>query len=201
MLLAFLFVKGLRGERMAVGVDDERDACHDEGDAKQLPHIDTVAGDHIDFPSLLHVLDALDEEAEAEDARQEVAEDEARVAASSVTHPVEIHTQGEDEEVSQRFVDLCRVAGGDRHTALSVASELRGAREDEAPRRVGRAAEDLAIHQVPHTNECRSQPRGDSQTVECPEDGLLRHTARVDPYGEDDPDGPPRGSPSHLPTP
>ena len=57
---------------------------NDEGDAEQLPLVETNRGAHGLLPRFLHLLAILHEEAEGEDGGQTVAEEEACADALAV---------------------------------------------------------------------------------------------------------------------
>ena len=81
---------------MTISLDDQSKASEDEGDAEELSHVHPPAGDELLLPSLLHVLDALYEEARTKDPAEELPYDEPRVATGSISAPIEVAAEGKD---------------------------------------------------------------------------------------------------------
>ena len=82
---------------------------NDEGDAEQLPLVETNRGAHGLLPWFLHLLAILHEEAEGEDGRQAVAEEEACAEPLGTLAP-QIPHQEEEAEIGYCLVELSGVS-------------------------------------------------------------------------------------------
>ena len=154
---------------------------NDEGDAEQLPLVETNRGAHGLLPRLLHLLAILHEEAEGEDGRQAVAEEEACADALAVL-PVQPEAHEEEDEVGNGLVQLSRVA---RKGFVLAEHGIPVVGKDESPVRARIFADNLGVHEVAEADAARRDGRGDGDIIDHAQD-IQFCAPHVEPEREDD---------------
>jgi len=157
--LLFLFLLNRRDctgwNLLGKGIDQKADASDDEGDGKNLTHVEGHAGLEVH----LVLLDELNQEAHAKAAKQEDAKEEAAVGLVQ-TLPIP-----DDEEETQHEVTQCLVnLGGVLGLCLPVALEY------EAPGQVGNATINLGVEEVAKADEAACEGYSDYQMVQNPDE-------------------------------
>lgn len=133
----------------ALLAEDAEQTDGDERYGEQLAHVEKHARLEVD----LYVLGVFDEEAEREDERQTESEIESCAHLLAML-TVNREDDGEDDEVGYGLIQLSGMAWIGVYTL-----------EDKGPGHIGHVADNLRVHEVSYSDECRCDARHHTKIV------------------------------------